>query len=338
MFVVLDSNIWISELGLNTAKGAAVRFYFRNRGATVVLPEVIKLETERHLKSELTKYVAELGKNHRQLLSVFGKLKELALPDEAAIEEKVVSIFKECKIKLLELPLTLESARSSFLKAIDKIPPSDKDQQFKDGVIWAECVKLLEQGDVYLVSNDKAFYKGRHYEGGLAEALVQETKGSKYSVYIFPKISTLLETIKTEVKIDEKALVNQFWDNSRDSIEGILDRNSFAATGDPRVSVQLFATEDPNRLYAEFSISYQCEDLTTDDRPCGILNLKGDCTYLAEEAKFDAFRNFGEELLFKTKDGEDKSQRNVVVFANSIVIGHRTIEHSIKYKLDNCNG
>jgi hypothetical protein len=335
MFIILDSNIWISELGLNTAKGAAVRFYVKNRGATVVLPEVIKLETERHLKSELTKYVAELEKNHRQLLSVFGKLKELVLPDEETIETKVASIFSDCKIELLGLPLTLESARSSFLKTIEKIPPSDKDQQFKDGVIWAECVSLLEKGDVYLVSADKAFYKDRQYENGLAEALVLETKNSKHSVYIFPTLSALLETIKNEVKIDEKALVNQFWDSTRNSIENILDRNSFAVTGDPTVAVQLFATENPNRLYTEFSISYQCEDLTADERSCGVLNLKGDCTYLVNENQFDAFRNYGEELLFKTKDGEDKSQRNVVLFADGIVIGHKTVEHSIKYKLDN---
>ena len=334
MFIIIDSNIWISELGLNTAKGAAVRFYVKNSGATVVLPKVIKLETERHLKSELTKYVDELRKNHRQLLSVFGKLKELVLPDKAAIEAKVSSIFRDCKIELLELPLTLESARSSFLKTIDKIPPSDKDQQFKDGVIWAECVRLLEKGDVYLVSSDKAFYKGRNYESGLAEALVPETKGCKYTLYIFPTLSTLLESIKIEVEIDEKELVSRFWEKQRDSIESTLDRNSFAITGGPKVSVQLFATEDPNRLYTEFSISYHCEDLTADERSCCILNLKGDCTYLVKEAKFDTIRNYGEELQFKTKDGEDKSQRNVVIFADGMEIGHRTVERSIKYKLD----
>lgn len=333
MFIILDSNIWISELGLNSARGAAVRFYVKNRGATVVLPEVIKLETEKHLKSELTKYVENLEKNYRQLLSVFGKLKELVLPNEEAIKEKVDSIFSDCKIELLELPLTLENAKSSFLKTIEKIPPSDKDQQFKDGVIWAECVNLLEKGDVYLVTADKAFYRDRKYENGLSEALVLETKNSQHSVSIFHELSALLETIKHEVKIDEKALVNKFWESSKKSIESTLNRNSFSVIGDPTVVVQLFATENPNRLYTEFSISYQCEDLTEDERSCGILNLKGDCTYLINKNQFDSFRNHGEALIFKTKDGEEKNIRNVVLFADSIVIGHKTVEHSIKYKI-----
>jgi hypothetical protein len=46
LYIVFDTNIWISELGLNSAKGAATRFFVKKRGATVVVPEVVKLETE----------------------------------------------------------------------------------------------------------------------------------------------------------------------------------------------------------------------------------------------------------------------------------------------------
>ncbi len=335
MYVILDSNIWISELGLNSSMGAAARYFFREQGATVVLPEVIKLETERHLKAGLTKYVSQLKRNHRQLLSVFRKLKELVVPDGEAIEAKVASIFGECQVEVNEVPLSLESARSSFLKTIDKIPPSDKDQQFKDGVIWAECLRLLDTADVYLVTADKAFYKDRQYKNGLAESLVFEAKGSKHTIHIFSELSELLETIKSEVKLDDNTLAKRFWDSNQGSIESTLERNAFAVAGDPVVSVQLYVTENPKRLYAEFSISYQCEDLTVDERSDAVLRLKGDCTYLVEEKQFEALRNHGEELSFKTKDGEDKIQRNVVIFADSLVIGHKTVEHTIKYRLDN---
>lgn len=335
MYVILDSNIWISESGLNSSMGAAARYFFRERGATVILPEVIKLETERHLKAELTKYVSELKKNHRQLLSIFGKLKELVVPDNEAIETKVASIFGECQIQVHEVPLTLESARSSFLKTIGKIPPSDKDQQFKDGVIWAECLRLLDTADVNLVTADKAFYKDRQYKNGLAESLTLEAKNSKHTIHIFSALSELLETIKSEVKLDGKDLAKRFLETYQDSIESILERNAFAVVCDPEIAVQLYVTENTNRLYAEFSISYQCEDLTADERTDAVLRLKGDCTYLVEEKQFEALRNHGEELSFKTKDGEDKIQRNVIIFADSLVIGHKTIEHTIKYRLDN---
>lgn len=334
MYVILDSNIWISELGLNSSMGAAARYFFRERGATLILPEVIKLETERHLKAELIKYVSGLKRNHRQLLSIFGKLKELVVPDAEAIGEKVESIFGECKVPIKEVPLTLKSARSSFLKTIDKIPPSDKDQQFKDGVIWAECLCLLDTADVYLVTADKAFYKDRQYKNGLAESLTLEAKNFKHTIRIFSSLSELLDTIRSEVRLDEKALVKKFWQSNQDSIKGILERNAFAVSSDPKIAVQLYVTENPNRLYTEFNIFYQCEDLTTDERKDATLRLKGDCTYLVGEKQFEAFRNHGEELSFKTKDGEDKTQRNVVLFVDSLIIGHKTVEHTIKYRLD----
>jgi hypothetical protein len=321
-------------LGLNSAKGAAVRFFVKNRGATVVLPEVVRLETERNLRAELKKYIAELEKNHRQLLAVFGKLKELVLPDAQAIDEKVAAVFGQCQIELREVPLTLESARSSFLKTVDKLPPSDKDQQFKDGVIWAECMRLLDTGDVFLVSSDKAFYKGREYENGLAEALAAEAKHHKYTINVFPTLSALLQTIKTKVQLDEKLLARSFWEINQQSIESILSRNTFAVVGDGIVTADVYITEDPNRLYAEFTITFQCEDLTSDGRSDAVLALRGDCTYLIEEKQFLGLRNYGEELSFKAKDGEDKNLFNIVLFADGIVIGHKTVEHSVKFKVD----
>lgn len=334
MYVIFDSNIWISELGLNSAKGAAVRFFVKNKGAKVVVPEVVKLETERHLKSELEGYVVALQKNHRQLLAVFGKLKELVLPDAQDIEEKVAAIFGKCEVELMDLPLTIESVRNSFLRTVDNISPSDKDQQFKDGVIWFECVRLLETDDVHLVTADRAFYKGRQYENGLADALVFEVKQAKHSLFVSPTLAALLQAIKTEVKVDEKNLVTQFWENNRQSIDSLLQRNAFVIVGDQTVAIDLYITETPNRLYAGFLISYSCEDLTSDGRTEGVLFLRGDCTYLVQEKQFSAMRNHGEELSFKTKEHEDKNIRNIVIFADGLVIGHKTVEHAVKFRLE----
>jgi len=246
----------------------------------------------------------------------------------------VAAVFGECQVKLLEVPFTLESARSSFLKVVDKSPPSDKNQQFKDGLIWADCIQLLNSADVYLVTADKAFYEGREYKNNLANNLKLEAEDAKHKIYIFSSLSNLLQEISTEVSLDERALVSQFWTSNLGSIESILERNSFAVAKEPAVSVQKCITEDPGRLYIEFSISYQCEDLSADERSDAVLILKGDGTYLSAEEQFEALRNCGEELLFKTKNGEDKSYRNVMIRASCGVIGHKTVKRTIKYKIE----
>ena len=193
---------------------------------------------------------------------------------------------------------------------------------------------LLETADVYLVTKDKGFYSGHDFKNGLANALVREAKGKKYEIHVFPELSMLLQSIKTEIRLDERQLVTQFWESNRQSIESILERNAFAVVAPPAVVVDLYITEDPNRLYSEFRISYQCEDLTSDARYDSVLLLKGDCTYIVGNKQFEALRNHGEELSYKTKNGEQKSQRNVVIFADALVSGHKTVEHTVNFQLD----
>jgi len=332
MYIIFDSNIWISELGLNTTLGAAVRFFVKSKQATVVLPEVIRLETERNLKAALTKYVVDLEKNHRQLLTIFGKLKEMVLPDKTTIDEKIASIFGACQLELLEIPMSLESARSSFIKTIDKVPPSgEKDQQFKDGVIWADILVLLEKDDVYFITEDKAFYKNREYKNGLADNMSFEAKGAAHKICLFNSLSEFLQEIRAAIKLDEDSLVKQYWDSNKINIEGILERNCFSTTGPPTISAELYVTEDANRLYVEFTMTFTCEDLLAAGRD-GILKFNGDCTFLAQENSFSSFRSRGEEITFKTDEGEQKSQ-SAYLYADCLVLGHKTVDHTVKYKI-----
>ncbi len=116
MYVVLDSNIWISEWGLNTNKGSAVRFYIKQKKATLALPEIIKEEVERKLQNFLSESCKDIQTRHNQLLSVFGQLKEVVLPTEVEIAQKAKSLFDDVKLDLHSVPFTLESAKSSLRK------------------------------------------------------------------------------------------------------------------------------------------------------------------------------------------------------------------------------
>lgn len=334
MFIVFDSNIWRSELGLNSAKGAAIRFFINQKGAKVALPEVIKLETEHNLKNMIRDLMSKMVENHRQLLTIFGRMKELVLPDENEIEERVKKLFSQVKVEIVELPFTFESAKSSFMKIIDKQPPSDTTEEFRDGVIWADCLSLLKSDDVYLVTNDKHFYNSRSHDKGLAKNLADEASTYENTIKIFSDISELIAEIKSDVKIDSRHLVNAFIDNNRESIMGTLERNGFEMTGEPIVKSNLYVTEDPNRLYIEFEIQYLCNDLSASNRTDAKLILRGDGNYLLDKNAFSEMRNFGEELVFKLENGEDKQLRNIVIFAGGIVIGHKTVEHFVKWKLE----
>jgi hypothetical protein len=321
-------------LGLNSTKGAAVKFFINLKGAKVALPEVIKLETEHELRNMIKELMSKMVENHRQLLTIFGRMKELVLPDENEIEERVKKILSEVKVEIVELPFTFESAKSSFMKIIDKRPPSDTTEEFRDGVIWADCLSLLKSDDVYLVTNDKHFYNTRSYDKGLAKNLADEASVYKNTVRIFSDISELIAEIKSDVKIDSRHLVNSFIDSNRESITNTLQRNGFEMTGESIVKSKLFITEDSNRLYIEFEIQYLCNDVSASKRTDAKLILRGDGSYLLDKNEFLNMRNFGEELMFKLENGEEKQVRNTVIFAGGLVLGHKTVEHSVKWKLE----
>jgi hypothetical protein len=184
------------------------------------------------------------------------------------------------------------------------------------------------------LTGDKHFYDSRSYDKGLAKNLADEASGYKNTIKVLSDISGLIAEIKSDVKIDNHHLVDAFIDSNRESIMSTLARSSFEMTGEPIVKSNLYVTGDPNRLYIEFEIQYLCNDLSASNRADAKLILKGDGNYLPGQKAFSKMRNFGEELMFKLENGEEKRVRNYVVFAGNLVFGHKTVEHSVKWKLE----
>jgi len=333
MYVVIDSNIWISELGLSTAKGLALQFHIKQLGAVIAIPEVVRREVEINIRNALSGHCENIKKSHRQLLSIFGKLKEVVLPDENAINTCVDDVFEKVSAAKLDIPFSIESASQSLDKVIKSLPPSGpKNQQFKDGVIWADCLALMDDGDVTLVTEDKAFYQGRIIKKGLDASLKQETTGRKNQLKIFSSITDLLEEIQAPIEIDEKTLVHGFCEETQESINKLLEVNGFETSGDPTVSVSSYITEELDNLFIEFEILFPCNDITGGDRTQAALTLKGEATFKTTDKTYFGFRNQGECLDYVDIDGE-KQSKNVVVMVGNIVIGHRDVEHIVRHKI-----
>lgn len=334
MIIVLDTNVWLSELGLNSTLGAATRFFIKQKNAKIALPEVVRLETERNLRNRLRECIYNISDNHRQLLTVFGKLKEVVLPDEQAIENRVTELFSNVGIEIIEIPFSLESANASFIKTIDKVAPSDKNQQFKDGVLWADCVEMLKQDDVYFITSDKAFYRDRDYKKGPASNLLEEIAQNTHTLKLIPSLSELLAELRTEVPLNEQGLAEAFFEKYRGGIDGILSRNGFALGNRILLDRNPYATEVPGRLYIEFTMKYVCTDTTDENRHDAFLMLRGDGNYHVESGTFQELRNFGEELSFRLHDESEKQVRNHVIFAGTGTIGHKEVTHTILFKID----
>jgi hypothetical protein len=333
MIIIFDTNVWKSELYLQSAPSAAVRFFLKKKKARVALPEVVRLEVEKHLMEDIKKIRSRMLEDHRRLLGYFGKLKELVLPNDAELEELSSKLFSNVGVEIVDIPFSLTSARNSFLKTINKEAPSDQGQEFKDGLIWADCVALLESDHVWLISKDKAFYDDRNIESGLAKSLAVEIKNSKYKLSLLPKLSDLLAEIASDAIIDQTPLIKRAFDERQEEITRMLKSQNYSLGRIRDFQRTVFATEQPSKVFLEFKIEFDCPN---DDqhRPPAILTLSGDTMYDIDSHELERFRQYSPALRYQQPDGAMKELQGVTIFGEPLVIGHRDVEHTIRYRLE----
>ena len=277
MFILFDSNIWISQVGLQSKDGAAVRHFAKKRGAIVAIPEIVQLEVEEKLKESLLKLRKEIEESHRKLLPYMGKLQPIHLPSEEDIQKAVAKIIPDFDLPIRLIPFNVDVARSSMMKLLQKIPPSAPREQFRDGVIWAHCLELLDEGDVYLVSEDKDFYTGKDYKNGLAGELVDEMKqrSEKHEVKLVPNLTELLEEIRIPFELDTTQIFNSVRAQQSEHIEELLSSHGFELYGSAEGQVDCFATEEAQKVYFTFSFTQPCRDVTETERRDGKLKFEG---------------------------------------------------------------
>lgn len=331
MYVVIDSNIWLSELALNSNSGSAVRFFLRQRNAKLVVPEVVRLEVVEHLRQHLTKFVEDIRTNHRKLLALFGKLENIFLPDEDQIAEKAENVFNDVGVEIVDVPFSFESAQNSLLKTVYKLPPSDKDQQFKDGVIWADCLRLLSEDDVALVTADKGFYRNRSEKSGPAENLIAEAGAKPYRFYLHPSLDALLPTIKTQVEISDFNLLAEFWTVCRKEVNQLLNDSGLERGADFGFNRTLFATQDPQRLYVTFGISIPCNDTTKCGRS-GIF-VDGDGIMSMSTNQFSEMSIRNVSIYSRNAEGHPVEGPNIFT-SGPLPRGHHDVVHSARFRIE----
>jgi PIN domain len=333
MIVVFDTNIWKSALYLQSPMAAAARFFLRNQQAKVALPEVVRLEVERHFGLDIRKSISSIKDHHARLLAAFGTLKEIVLPDEGQIESVAAQVFESVGVEVVNVPFSIQSARASFLRTIDKTPPSDKTQEFKDGVIWADCIHLLKDDNVFLVTSDRAFYEEHDYGKGLSRVLKSEIADVAQKFTLLPKLGDLLDQVKTRVELDMGLLAEKVIDHRRDEIVILLAENGFTLGNVAKVERRLYATETSQLLFLEFTAEYECPAASETNRPPAVLIISGDGVYNTDKQSFSQLRSSGEVLRFILEDGTEKEHRTINLSAE-MHLGHREIVNKIRYQLD----
>ena len=277
MFILFDANTWISQVGLRSQNGAAVRFFARQHNATIAIPEVVQMEVEEILTKHMLDHRTRIADGHRQLLPLLGRLQKLPLPSEDDIRNAVKNIIPDIDVPTRHIPLNLEAARSSMLKLMRKVSPSKRKEQFRDGVIWAHCLELLPESDVYFVSEDSDFYENGKFGEGLASELILEMqrKSETHKIFLKRTLPDLLDEMQMPFELSKHQIFDQISRSCHEDIDELLNSHGFIMGDSIEGDLAYFATERADRVFFTFDLARHCQDSTPAGREKGVLKIKG---------------------------------------------------------------
>ena len=197
--VVLDANMWIKELMLNSFAAATLVDFLAQSKGKMLLPEIVEQELRDRILNEARsaahKAVAEVGR--------FNNLTGLEIafdpPSSEDIQTAIKFNLEKLEPLLIRTDFTFERARQALNRIYSKRPPcGQNNEQFRDACIWEDCVTYGKDHKVFFVSADTAFYDAKKLENGLAKELQEEINTAHADVRIFPSIGELYKDLASD--------------------------------------------------------------------------------------------------------------------------------------------
>src|SRR5688572_9169845 len=166
MLIVLDTNIFLQDLSLRSAKSRVLKDFLRKTDSHVVLPEIIEMELLAHVEREL-------ARQHDIARRAIGRIKDLSgaqlplpprLDFQKMAQDRLASMRRSLRMFYSRnmAPVRGEYLREVIQRAIRRERPcSERGEEIRDAVIWLGLMDLRENVDrihiVFISANTKQF-------------------------------------------------------------------------------------------------------------------------------------------------------------------------------------
>lgn len=311
--VVLDTNIWRSERLLNSPKARALVYMLLRRDGVLALPEVVE--------NELPAVICRVGMEaNRKAVQASREVRDL-LDDAPAANEYSESDFLQAvgeKLRSLEavlkrIPLTIDTARAALGKVYAKQPPNQKEEQFRDSVIWQTAVGLAREYEVHFVTNDNAFFEQANGRGALAQQLSDDCERECIQVRVHRDVATCLKSLKVGApKFDEDAITSTLIKDSSGLIDSEAEREKVRVVDTPHVSIEAFELPVGDRVAIDFTIEVDCMPTTPCELARGktcVMTLLGGCYCSLADMKISEVFYESSSVICEGQSGRRSSSR-----------------------------
>ncbi|MDZ8258174.1 PIN domain-containing protein [Nostoc sp. ChiQUE01b] len=342
--VVIDTNTWISDsnLFLKTPLGAALLYILKRSNGYIGLPELIEDEVIKHTIRVGREAIQKINSNFKKIEIILGSRSTYELPNENQLESVARERFIELDHLIIKIPFSFEQAKAA-VKRINECsqPNGEKNQQFKDSVIWEAILTLVNDYTVHFITQDNAFYKNRRADSGyLAENLLNDCQNLGSFVHIYQDIKSCLKQLQHSLPpLDYQSIILAI-----DSvINPNLQRQVVAEIGFEIVSlaselstISAFITEMIGKLALSFEINYYLSDVhNTDDneRKNALLRVGGDCLYEFNSNSISDVKMDFERMTWLEPSGE--LGKRGIVYMSATLGGDNQAKYMFREPLSN---
>ena len=324
---IIDTNIWLSEFGLRSPMACAFLHYVTIGEHKIGLPEIIEIETIKNIKENLYSYRDKCKEQFGFILTIMGKLNELVLPSDAELDKAAKKIFERYENLITRVKIEDEHLRSSLNMLIEKVPPnSDKNQQYKDCVIWQQSKSLLKNDNVIFITNDNGFYENR--KGNiLAESLALDLKTFSTNLIIKRDLQSAVDEIHKK-RMSEKIILDAINKKVRQQLTDLVSESGYTVGEIIYYSLKQFATENHNVICVKYELKYSIicflEEHPKDNDTAtsnGQVNINLNGMLESDLVKDRAEINYHEE--------GDARKRHSYAYLQSISFGKINVVHSV---------
>ena len=326
--LLLDSNIWIKEVGLMSKRASTLRLYMKESRKRLVVPEAVQAEAARHLASWMHKETAAARKAHEHLVRMFGTLSEWRIPSDEEVEERAERLARGVDVPADYIELQPDTVLRGARRCIAQRPPAHLKRKgdFVDCLIWEEVTNLLDSQDLCFVTNDGGFFDGSVDSNKLHRSLEVEAEARAHALRVERDLEPILNEFRSEFTIDTGVLLD--FVNARSvAIKGAAESMGFESTGPPEVTYKAFATENVREVEVRFKSVQPFVDAlergwSTDGLRIEAHGLYGTETHRLEDVSMDR-----EGLTYVDDTGSPKGVPGSTVYAyfETLYVGPRPI-------------
>lgn len=325
--VVLDTNIWRSDLLLRGPLGAALIHSLQASNGKLGLPEVVSEEMYRVVERAGSEAVTDIHKGLETIRKVVGYRPECLLPNREQMREAVSARLAELGALTEGVEFTLEHARRALRRVTEKTPPnSDRNQQFADSAIWEAVLDLARAYRVHFVTEDKGFFEGKDPSNGLANVLRKEVAEGGRSIEVYHGLEACLTVLRLATPQIDRSKVTAAIDAAiRTDITLAAGRRGFILLKLVSSRMNPFQTNQVAVLSLAFELTYLLADAEGNEglgRREAVVHARGKGSYSTGSGEVTDFGLDELEFVWRDENQLVRTSKDIyVTLASTIRVG-----------------